>query len=653
MSDSFVREPARLDKRWLMAVLVALVAAVAVAITPAASHGGIAVSNTAPTTNEPAKPELTKTAHAKWVKTIEWDIVKKLRIKKNGYADRQNWQIFWGDSVWANYVINLAKKVEHKYVVYGTIRIPLDRPQTEATSGPITIEDVITFTGGKQIDVPAKNLRCVDFAQVPETVIYGGELVCHYTVYLERPDDGVNTVSVSLGPDKLITASAEFKFGTTPDYVRGHERVWVRDSNFVGETVRGPFYGSKRLPYKKHFECDSKQNPMSHTNIAKLLAPATLDSNDKTYTDATGKYDVVAKDTATLKLECFGLRVKTGATGEFKRLIRWKIAKSARLERIELVNVKGDSKKKAAEAVVKYRVKVDSYPDDLGFEASGKIAITNKHPRRSAEVVDISDVIVSKGGDPIRARVWCNGDKKDSGLRLPVTIAPDETRICYWHTRLPDGSKRVNVASVELQNFHREIGAKTERTGTTWFKAYAPVTFGKPWKLIDETVGVHDTLAPKGFLGRVHFKQTPKVFRYDVAVRAGGLAPECGKGALRNVASLEPADTKIEYRASVTIPIHVRCVDPKKVPPIKVEPPKKDPREDDKKVDPDAKDGGIVCVPGKGKPWHLIGSKGEKSEFFESGKSYKQIMRMGFRGRNHPVVPSLPWKAQKDYDLRG
>ncbi|MGI9659550.1 MAG: hypothetical protein ACR2OD_11625, partial [Gaiellaceae bacterium] len=450
-----------------MAALIAAIAFAAMVVAPSVASGGGGSQPTPP----PEVPKVEKTAYGKWVQKIDWEIDKKLRIKNNEYADRQHWQIFWGDSVWANYLISVEKLVENKYSVHGKITVPLLRFRNGETRGAIKIEDEITLKNGKTIKVPQENMRCGDFDGVPETVVYEGELVCHYWVHLDRPESGVNTVYVWIGDYKTpMTATAEFWFGDEPNRVHGHEQVWVYDNNFADEPIKGPFEESERIGDRKHFECNREKNPFWHTNTAKLLGLAKSDDDDRTLAGGGGNthggYAVIDRDSARLHLECFGIDVKKDANAKFKRLYRWKIEKYADRDKIELDNTKAGSKD-PRQVTVKYGVKVGAYADDLGFRAWGKITITNEHPKRVAEIVSVKDTILKKDADPIYANVSCESDKKGAGLGLPASIPPGETLTCYWESKLPDGSDRKNVAEVELQNFHREIGARTQRTDTT------------------------------------------------------------------------------------------------------------------------------------------------------------------------------------------
>ena len=697
MIDSCFADRFRSERRWLLTALAALVATLALAALPAAALGGTSAGAATVIAPEPCKlpatlndesvcvppacddgyvltdeicvpqpePRVEKTAYTKWVQWIDWDIHKKLQINGNEFADQQRWKIFWGDSVYARYVVGLEKKLNDKYSLHGKITIPLARYADGLTRGPIHIKDVITLESGKEIEVPRKNIRCDGYDAVPETLDYRGTLVCHYWVYLDKPEDGINRVWVWIGNEKAAKkAEAKFAFTDEPTDVHGHKEVWIRDNNFPDQPVRGPYDGSQtRYPYKKHFECDRKHNPYWHTNVAQLLVPAVKPVADAAVGAASSAYRVIAEDRARIQIECFGLDVKKTAKTKFKRQFDWKIDKRASHRRIELAgpgwNPKKARKGLPEQVTVRYRVRVKARGTAVDARAWGRIYITNKHPHRPAKVVDVKDVIKKRGTDPIEAEVFCNGGKKKGTLRLPIWIPAGRTLTCFWRSPLPDTKNRWNVAAAELRNHHHEVGARPKSAGTTWFKGYAPVRFGRPHELIDEKAVVLDTLAPKGFLGFADARRTPKTFRYRVVVKPGGLAPLCGKGTVDNTATVITKDTETRTQDSVSIPVVVKCPSPKDPPgcdtpkkgdpppkgvvptcdppkddPPKDEPPKDDPPKDDPpKVDP-PKDDPIVCVPGKGKPWHLIGPRGKRSEFYESGYTYKKVMRKGLRGKN-------------------
>ncbi|MGI9658709.1 MAG: hypothetical protein ACR2OD_07365 [Gaiellaceae bacterium] len=675
MIDSCFADRSWSERRWLLAAAAALVVTLALATLPAAALGGTSAGDATVITPEPCElpstlndksvcvppacddgyvladeicvpqpePPVEKTAYTKWVRWIDWDINKQLQIKGDEYADQQRWKIFWGDSVYARYVIGLEKKVKNKYSVHGKIAIPLAPYADGLARGPIHIKDVITLESGKEIEVPHKNIRCDGHDAVPQTLDYRGTLVCHYWVYLDKPEAGINRVWVWTGNEKAARkAEAKFAFADAPTDVHGHKEVWIRDNNFPDQPVRGPFDGSQtRYPYKKHFECNRKHNPYWHTNVAQLLVPAVKPVADAAVDAASHGYRVIAEDRARVQIECFGLKVKKNAKTKFKRQFEWKIRKRASHRHIELAGPgwnpkKGEPKKGhkglREQVTVRYRVRVKARGKAVDARAWGRIYITNKHPHRPAKVVDLNDLIKKRGTDPIEAEVFCNGGKKNGTLGLPIWIPAGRTLTCFWRSPLPDTKNRWNVAAAELQNHHHEIGARPKPTGTTWFKGHARVRFGRPHEVIDEKAVVLDTLASKGFLGFADARRTPKTFRYRVVVKPGGLAPLCGKGTVDNTATVVTKDTETRTQDSVSIPVVVKCPSPKDPP--TVDPPKDDPPNDDPpKVDP-PKDDPIVCVPGKGKPWHLIGPDGKKSEFFESGHTYKKVMRKGRRGKN-------------------
>ncbi|MGI9658679.1 MAG: hypothetical protein ACR2OD_07215, partial [Gaiellaceae bacterium] len=723
MIDSFVSDAARPDRRWLFAALVAVVAAMALALAPSSALGadGEADANEeaaavvepqppAPPPPPPPRPEVEKESYGKWVKSIDWDIHKKVIDRYGKHVDEASWKLFYGDSLWASYVIGLQKKVAHKYSVHSKITIPLGKMRNGASDGPIKIEDYMVI-GDKKI--PVTDIRCEGYDGVPETVVYEGELVCESWVYVPTAEHGVNYVKVWIGHDDTKSAptataygdpyeaEAEFWFGDKPDKVEGYRYVSIKDASWDGGAIKGPYDGKQtRFAYDYPFECKGNESEYWHTNTAQLVAHNKRD---------TGRYKVIKEASARLHIQCYGLEVKKTAKTKFDRTYKWKIAKYASHDKIDLTHVKGAPKKGDPKAdpksdpkadakkrdlktaatdpkrsdpkadakkgdpkgdaksgkkpaprdsvTVKYGVEVDAYHRDDNFRAYGKIEVTNTHPKLPAHIVDLKDVIVRKDGkadSKAYARVWCEGGKKGDKLSLPIHLGPGETLVCRWESDLPDGKERKNIAKVKLQNHHYKVVQKPNpgwyveatKQGMKWFSGYAPIKHGEPKKVVDAKAKVYDRLAPKGVLGRVYAKDVkggPKKFHYEVHVRPGHLAPDCGKGSLYNKAALETYDTKTRIEDSVSIPIHVECIVPKQDPP-KSDPPKKDtppasdkkdpPPADDKKGDHGKKDEVIVCTPGKGKPWHLMGPKGKKSDFFESGKSYKQVMKKGRRGKS-------------------
>lgn len=695
MFDSVVLEGAARRGRWLVVLVGALAVLAALALTSSAHAGGgpdcddavtasfdgceCSDDTVVRTTAGVGYGYVCKTAHAEW--TREWHVEKKIMDEHGNWVDEATVKLFDGDSFTANYVVGLSKK--DVYTVRGEIHISLgDYSNGEDANGAygptITIVDYITSHGyDKRIypDITGDHPACVNHGnngQLPPEVPQAdydngtnGTIVCHYEAQVPKGTPGVNTVKVWIGGDSVAssTDTADYTGTATFESFQPIEpflnEVYLKDDNFEGSPIRGPFDGTQtRFPYPKDFECQG--NHYRNVNTVEVLAQR---ENDKRVVQNGGP---IASDSATLRVKCFDLEVTKTAKTKFDRTYKWEIHKHASHKQVVLARKKGDDKKGdlhlsryAKEANVKYRVKVESYPEDHDFLARGKITITNNHPHRDAHILTVKDVIKLQDAADISANVRCEGDPKEDKLEFPTRLPAGETLVCHWRSQLPDGSDRRNVAKAKLQNYHYELKrtdnpgwhvVKT-KSGKTWFKGHAPVRFGDPQNVYDKKVRVYDTLAPKGFLGWVSQDETPKKFHYYVNVKPGGLAPWCGKGSLYNKASLVTYDTKTKLHDSVTIPILVKCFVHKDDPPKKTDPPKKGdggktpPPVDDKKAPPppadDKKDyeepkdtDHGSCVPGKGKPWHLIGSKGKKTEFFESGKTYKQVMRKGLRGKN-------------------
>ena len=106
---------------------------------------------------------------------------------------------------------------------------------------------------------------------------------------------------------------------------------------------------------------------------------------------------------------------------------------------------------------------------DSGWAVSGAITIENPAPF-AATLESVADVV----SDGIPATVDC-------GASFPYVLAPGDTLTCTYQTSLPDGTARVNTATVTTSG---EVGSGT---GT------ADVLFGAPTTEVNASVDVLDT----------------------------------------------------------------------------------------------------------------------------------------------------------------
>lgn len=151
---------------------------------------------------------------------------------------------------------------------------------------------------------------------------------------------------------------------------------------------------------------------------------------------------------------------KTAQT-TFTRTFNWTIAKSVSPASWDLFS--GDS------GTSGYTVEVTkSAPVDSDWAVSGTITISNPSGQ-TVLITSVSDVIT--GG--ITPTLNC-------GVTFPFSLANGSTLSCSYSASLPNGDARTNTATAELS----DGGA---------FMATAPVTFGTPTTVVNDTVHVTDT----------------------------------------------------------------------------------------------------------------------------------------------------------------
>lgn len=114
---------------------------------------------------------------------------------------------------------------------------------------------------------------------------------------------------------------------------------------------------------------------------------------------------------------------------------------------------------------------------DSGWAVSGQISIFNPNTDLTVTVTSVQDII--QGG--IAADVDCPGG-------LPQSLGPEQTLVCTYDADLPDASERLNVAIVAAEEVPGGEGT-------------APVVFGDPTTVVNDSVSIGDTLA--GDLGTI------------------------------------------------------------------------------------------------------------------------------------------------------
>jgi len=209
----------------------------------------------------------------------------------------------------------------------------------------------------------------------------------------------------------------------------------------------------------------------------------------------------------------YEVSVSKDAATTFTRTGEWDIIKSVNPEAWEIFN--GDT------GTSKYMVQVSKTGHvDSGWAVSGGIHVDNNTPFDTL-LTGISDLIT--GG--IAPAVDC-------GVGFPIPLAAGETLDCTYATPLPDGTDRVNTATVTTTGV---VGGG---------QATAPVVFGAPTTEVNAEVNVTDT---NGMSWGPVADDT--AWMYDRTFACGGDA-----GSHGNVATI--VETGQTDNASVTVACH-------------------------------------------------------------------------------------------------
>ena len=268
-----------------------------------------------------------------------------------------------------------------------------------------------------------------------------------------------------------------------------------------------------------------------------LNVPVTIPAGATTVTvqafsryDGTGNlpasFTWVASTLSTPDVNEYNLDVAKDAATSLTRTYQWTVDKSA--DQSELTLSPGQV------YTVNYSVTVDAVAVDSDWAVAGSIDIDNLSPL-DATVTDVSDV-VSPG---IAASVDC-------GVGFPSDILAGESLTCSYTANLPDGSDRVNTATVSTS------GAVGGGSGS------ADVDFSTATITeVDTCIDVTDTNV--GFLGTVCFGDAPVTFNYSLEIGPYTEPDGCGHHSVDNTASIVTNDTGTTGEDTWTMDVNVPC----------------------------------------------------------------------------------------------
>lgn len=421
-------------------------------------------------------PPLTveKTAETSFVRTFNWTIEKS--------ANPDSLDLFYGQSGSSTYTVEVTKDAgtDSNWEVHGTITIH----NPAVFSATITnIADDITGWGPVGVTCPGG---------LSQSLAAGADLVCTYSSPLPNGDARLNTATVTTsGVVGGGSGNANVIFGEPTTLV--NDEIDVTDTN----PGVGPwhFANSDSVSYDVTFTCGEDQG--LHNNTASIVGGNS--------------------DSATVAVNCYGLRVEKTAQTSFDRQWFWDISKTGDSEVTIATN---------ATTMVNYSVGVSVLgSQNSNFAVSGTITIYNDNPSQDANVT-VSDSL---------AGVNC----------LSLVVPAGSSLLCTYSRSGLTGSETVNTATASL--FGHD------------YQGSADLHWGEAINDIDECVSVSDSL--QGVLGLVCLGNAPATFTYQRTVGPYADA-ECGDKSIDNTATLTTNDTGTNDNASHTVIVHVTCPTP-------------------------------------------------------------------------------------------
>lgn len=226
---------------------------------------------------------------------------------------------------------------------------------------------------------------------------------------------------------------------------------------------------------------------------------------------------------------CYDYEVEVTKTANttFTRDWDWKISKTGDQTALTL--------SVGQQFLVNYQVKVETTGfSDSDWAVSGTITIYNPDPGNPATITGVTDSISGVGGVDVNC-----------GVTFPYVLAAGGTLECSYSQDLPDGSARINTATVTTSG---KVGGGSDT---------ADVTFGEPTTKVDECVDVSDTKA--GDLGTVCAGDSPVTLYYSLYV---GPYAVCGEYSFTNTASYVGGSGETgsaSHSVAVTVPCATGC----------------------------------------------------------------------------------------------
>ncbi len=445
--------------------------------------------------------DVTKTAVTSFDRDWDWTIQKDV--------DTAVLDLFDGDSGVVNWNVDVTKSgpTDSNFAVAGVITIA--NPWSTAAN-VTSVTDVITGGINATVDCGPAGPT----GEAPFSVPAGGSVTCTYSSALPDTTARTNTATVTttgaIGGDSGTAAVA---FGAPTNETDAS--IDVTDTNGMSWLDIG---ATTSLPsYPQTFECSTTDgdgtDAGNHVNTATITQTGQSDSADTT-------------------VNCYGLDVsKTARTAE-RQVFDWGVEKTSSVLPGTVLTLALDQVYPVTFTV---NATVSSHFDQ--WAVAGAITVHNPAPI-DVDLISVSDAISGVDGN---VAVDCGVEVSAANPYTLTAGGPD--LVCAYASSLPDGTERLNTATVTT-----EFGV--DYTGT------APVTFvGADVTELDRCVQISDSQFPT-LASLFDTNNDGQICVGEEAVRSYTIdliAAECGPAQYSNVVDLNGV------KSTVLIDTNVPC----------------------------------------------------------------------------------------------
>jgi hypothetical protein len=416
--------------------------------------------------------------------------------------------LFSGETAIFSYAVQLTRStLSDAYGVTGTITA--NNTNTTLPALVDVVDCLQVSVAGVWTNVPG--VPCIPVA----TTLPPGVSTLPYT-FANVPLDQANTYRNQVTIDGLISATAPVTFPSVPSG-ETNGTVHVTDTNGLSWTVST----SATETYTKTVSCPADHSGYGGHEVA----------NTATITE-TGQ-----ASSAEAYYSCNGLTVtKTAATAQ-TRTWNWTVAKA--------VTPTSATVAPGQSLLLDYAIVYDATAALSDFAVTGTIHIANSNTARAATLVEVADALA--GG--IAATVSCPATSVPAGGALDCTYA----------ALVPDGSTRVNTATVLQQLYTFDADGVASPNGTDAFTATATASFsGASTTVVDACTAISDTYGDSGLPTSICVDGgVPRRFAYSRSILFD--PGVCGPQQVVNTAAFNTNERHVVGRSTATSTITVQC----------------------------------------------------------------------------------------------